>query len=379
VKNDLERIEVPDERDARERAWAVVQVAFASRQPLERGTRRLRPALALAAVLAVVAAALSSPGRAVIDEIREVVGVERAQPALFSLPTSGKLLVASDVGAWVVHEDGSRRLLGDYREASWSPFGRFVVAVRENELAALEPNGDVRWTLPRRDVTSPRWAGTQTDTRIAYFDRSGIRLVAGDGTGDRLLVPGVRGRLAWRPGAGLVLAYASAREVRVLDVDTGRTLWRAQRRSAAPVTTVEWSSDGQRLLVLSRRALRVYDARGKLPYEVGPGAAPFRAAAMAPDGRAVAFVQEAGGRSQLWIVPRIRPDGSAARRLFNGAGDFGELEWSPDGRWLLVIWPTADQWVFVRTDGRGIRGASNISEQFRSRAFPRVEGWCCAG
>ena len=99
----------------------------------------LRLALAVAVVVAALAAVLSSPGRAVLDEVREAVGVERAQPALFSLPAPGRLLVASDAGVWVVQEDGSKRLLGPYREASWSPFGRFVVAARENELAALEP------------------------------------------------------------------------------------------------------------------------------------------------------------------------------------------------------------------------------------------------
>ena len=327
--------------------------------------------------MAVVAAALSPPGQAVVDEIREVVGVERAQPALFSLPAKGRLLVASDAGVWIVQEDGSKRLLGQYREATWSPFGRFVAAASENELAALEPDGDVRWTLPRRDVTSPRWAGTETDTRIAYFAGSGIRVVAGDGTGDRLLVPDARGQLAWRPGAGLVLAYASAGEVRVVDVESGRLLWRAAVRPARPPTQVAWSSDGRRLLVSSSRNLRVYSGRGELLYELGPGAAPIRAAELAPSGRSLAFAQKAAGRTQLWIVPRIRADGSAARRLFEGAGDFEGLAWSPDGRWLLVSWPAADQWVFVRADGSSIRAVANVSEQFRSRSFPRVEGWCC--
>ena len=122
-----------------------------------RGSRS--PAVALAVV--VVAGLLSPPGRAVLDEIREVVGVEEAQPALFSLPAPGRLLVTADSGAWVVDEDGSKRLLGDYREASWSPFGRFVVATRANELVALEPDGTVRWSLARPDVRLPRWGGTQ--------------------------------------------------------------------------------------------------------------------------------------------------------------------------------------------------------------------------
>jgi hypothetical protein len=69
--------------------------------------------------------------------------------------------------------------------------------------------------------------------------------------------------------------------------------------------------------------------------------------------------------------------GGKPRRLFTGAGPFERIAWSPDGRWLLVSWPAADQWVFVRADGSSIRAAANVTEQFRSRLFPRVEGWCC--
>ncbi len=126
MRRELERIEIPGEHEARERTWTVVSAAFVERQPVERPTRRLRPVLVLAGALAVVAAALSAPGRAVLDEIREAVGVERSQPALFSLPSKGDLLVASDAGVWVVREDGSRRLLGDYREAT----ERFVRGLR---------------------------------------------------------------------------------------------------------------------------------------------------------------------------------------------------------------------------------------------------------
>ena len=85
----------------------------------------------------------------------------------------------------------------------------------------------MRWTLSRPGVTSPRWTGTATDTRIAYVDRSGIRLVAGDGTGDSLLVPGARGPVAWRPGVGFVLAYTTPRSVRVLDLQKDYVVWQA--------------------------------------------------------------------------------------------------------------------------------------------------------
>ena len=376
MKRKLERVAIPDEHESRERAWEVVSAAFSERKPVARSSHWPRVAAVAVAATAVLAATLSPPGRAVLDEIREVVGVERAQPALFSLPAPGRLLVASDTGIWVVAEDGSRRLLGDYREATWSPFGRFVAVAGTNELAALEPDGDVRWTLPRRRVTSPSWAGTETDTSIAYVDRTGVRIVAGDGTGDRLLLRGAGALLAWRPGASRELAVASRLETRLLDARSGRTIWRA--RATSRPTTLAWSSDGERLLVSSRTSVRVFDARGRLPLDVGRGAAPVRAAALSPNGRAVAYVMRAAsGQSQLWIVPRLRPDGNAARRLFAGAGELGGLAWSPDGRWLLVTWADANQWLFIRADGRGIRAVSNIAEQFRSASFPRVQGWCC--
>jgi dipeptidyl aminopeptidase/acylaminoacyl peptidase len=379
VRDELERVEIRGEEDAHERAWDVVREAFTEREPVPRPSHWPRVAAVALVLAALGAAAFSPPGRAVLDEIREVVGVERAQPALFSLPAPGRLLVSSDAGLWAVQADGSKRLLGDYREGSWSPFGRFVVAAGDNELAALETDGKVRWTLARPGVRSPRWTGTETDTRIAYVDLSGLRVVAGDGTGDRLLVPRFRGQLAWRPDASFTLALATTREVRAIDTRSGRTLWR-QLRAGAPPTEISWSSDGRRLMVVSRRPLTLYDRRGRPQYELGPGAAPVRDASLAPSGRSFVFAQSASGRGSLWVsrILKIRPEASAARRLFSGTGVFDQVGWSPDGRWVIAGWPAADQWLFLRADGGAIRAVANVSEQFRSRTFPRVEGWCCA-
>jgi hypothetical protein len=365
VKRELERIDIPGEHDARERTWAVVQAAFAEQQPVVHRTRRLRPALALAAVLAVVAAALSPPGRAVLDEIREVVGVERAQPALFSLPAPGRLLVSSDAGVWIVQQDGSRRLLGEYREASWSPFGRFVVAARENELAALEPDGGVRWTLARPGVRFPRWAGSETDTRIAYQGRNVPHVVAGDGTGDspvcavsaRPIAP------AWRPGADFVLALvAPSGTPYIVDLDGCVVPWTAA--VVARPRRVEWSSDGTRLLVVGASAMRIFDGRtGRLVASTLGADAAWR-----PGGRTLARIFHRGGASRVIVGRKV---------VFSATGRLVQPVWTPDGRWLVVGWPTADQWVFVRADGKRIRAVSNVSEQFRSRSFPHLEGWCC--
>jgi hypothetical protein len=368
VRDRLEGVEVPDARAAEERARRVVLAAFAQREPVARPrrVRTLGVAVALAAVAAGLAAA-SPPGMALVERVREVVGVERSVPALFSLPAPGRLLVSSDRGVWVVDGDGSKRLLAAYREASWSPFGRFLVATRRNELAALEPDGDVRWTLARPAAAEAAWGGTESDTRIAYVDRTGLRVVAGDGTGDRLLAPAGRGPFTWRPGPRHELAYVSASEVRVQLADGGRVLWRARRGRGEPVRALAWSDDGRRLLVLSAHALRVFDGAGRELVHVEPdGVGSYTDATFVPGTQRVVVLLNGTD-----VVLR-----DTGRTLFRGSGLAGVTP-APDGRWLLVTWPRADQWVFVGPGGR-LRAVSGITEQFRSRSgFPRVEGWCC--
>ena len=67
-----------------------------------------------------------------------------------------------------------------------------------------------------------------------------------------------------------------------------------------------------------------------------------------------------------------------ARRLYTGPGHFTGLSWSPDGKWLLVAWPDANQLLFLRTRGpQKARAVSDIRRQFQG-GFPDLAGWCCA-
>lgn len=363
----LGEFRIPNETEAGERTWQRVRAAYATREPVIWPRRHARPLLAAAVVAAVVAAALSPPGRSVIHSLRKAVGVQNAQTELFSLPAPGQLLVRSRGGAWIVHSDGSRRRLGAYRAATWSPHGLFVAATRENELLALDPEGHVRWSLARRSAHFPAWTGTRTDTRIAYLSAGELRVVAGDGTGDRAIAPAALVAPAWRPGAGRVLAYVRpGGGVVVQDVDGGAVLLRAP---PANTRKLAWSDDGRLLLVFGSYHLRVYDRRGRVVIQEDPSELTRDAdAAFVPHTHRLAIVVVHGLQSDVFMSGN-------GRLVFRGTGMFRQLAFSPNGRWLLLTWPTANQWVFVRNGRRKIVGAAQIARQFGG--FPRIEGWCC--
>ena len=207
----MKAFRAPGESEAGERAWNLVRAAYQQREPVTWPRRHARPLAAAAVVAAVAAAAASSPGRALVHSFRKAVGVEHAQLELFSLPTPGRLLVSGAGGTWLVNADGSRRRLGAYRDAAFSPHALFIAATRANELVALDPKGRVRWTLARPSPRFPSWTGTRVDTRIAYVSAGKLRVVAGDGTGDRVIAPAAPVAPVWRPGGGRVLAYAAGR------------------------------------------------------------------------------------------------------------------------------------------------------------------------
>jgi hypothetical protein len=367
-------------REAEERTWEVVRRAYADR-PVRPSHRRVTNTVLLAltcAALLVAAAVTSPPGRAVFERMRQAVGVEHAAPAIFSLPSRGDLLVVSEShgGVWLVHDDGLKRRIGSYDDAQWSPHGKFIVATKGNELVALAPDGDVHWTLARPGVRWPRWEGTDVDTRIAYVDRDGLRVVAGDGTGDHGLdrlgggVPP-----AWDPGRLHTLAYYSGGAI-VLRRADGKLIWR--RKIAVLPAQLVWSSDGRELAVVSPEKIVVLNAAGEQVDAISMLGEQLLQAAFEPGTHRLAVGIRRPGRSEVRLVDVDRPGN--ARLLFAGPGVFGDITWSPDARWLLVAWPTANQWVFLR--GGHVQAVGSIEEQFprHDRVPPMLQlaGWCCS-
>jgi len=404
----LREVEIPLPGGAEERGLRVVEAAFAERtsggselrgamtpKTSERlGGRplpRLALSLGLAALLAVLV--LSPAGAAVRSWVDEVLTAPtpRPEPTLGEIPGGGRLLIQSAAGPWVVQPDGSRRLLGDYEEATWSPRGLYVAVAEGRTLSAVEPDGTPHWssTAPAR-VSDPRWA--PFGTRIAYRAGRTLRVIAGDGTEDQL-VAGSSAPIApsWSPLGDPTLAYVSgAGALRLVNSESLVDL------AAAPalddVAEIEWGAGGKSILEASHGALRLREVQPrKLPPRPSiavthslpvPAGATVADAALAPKRETVAAVltnwRNHGTRSSIVVYG---PGEAKPRRLLTVPGSLGEVAWSPDGRKLLVTWPAVNEWLFLPL-GRGRESAvANISRAFapggRAASFPRVDGWCC--
>lgn len=412
LKRALREVAIPEPPDAQERGRRIAAAAFAERQggeksgrselwgsmtpPIsERRGRRPASRLALGLSLATVLAALllSPAGAAVRDWVGNVVEspAPKPVPELARIPGGGRLLVQSAAGPWVVQPDGSRRLLGDYEEATWSPRGLFVATAGGRTLSAIEPDGTPHWSLTAAArVRGPRWA--PAGEQIAYRSGDELRIVAGDGTGDRLLASRVAPLApAWSSRGDANLAYVSGGGT--LRIVNGESRERLAAAPALPgVSRLEWGANGSAILEGSPRALRLREVRAlkvALP-DLGPARTlslpgsgiSLTGAALAPERQAVAAVvthwRDHGTRSEVLLFP---PGAAKPRSLLTVPGSLGEVAWSPDGRRLLVAWPGANQWLFLPV-GRGKpRAVANISTAFspgeRAASFPRIEGWCC--
>jgi WD40 repeat protein len=378
VKRELEGVAIPGEDEATRRSLAVVQAAFAERLPSpvppRRRSRRLLVASLVAAAV-VLGVAVSPAGTSLLHSMRQAVGLRQAAPALVRLPAAGRLLVDSGTGPWIVDADGSKRLLGRYAAATWSPHGLFEVAVRGRELAALDPKGKVRWSLERAGLVRDA-AWSPDGYRIAYLSGSTLRVVAGDGTGDHLLARDVASVApVWQPGADHVLAFETATgAVRVVNADTGKRL--ARWRGLEHPQQLVWSADGQYLLVLGGNTISLRTASLARVESLITTKADVVTAAWAPSGDRYALIAFDPAEDRTTV--EVDAVHGRSHSAFTGTGHLSRVSWSPNGRWLVLGWPTADQWVFASTSGRRVlRAVASISAQFDSRSFPQPAGWCC--
>lgn len=388
----LAELAIPDADGARERAHARIQhavtAAGAARPRHARPALRIALGLAIAALLAGVAVAAtdSSVTRLVRDAVTPA-SKRPAQAVAQRLPSSGSLLVRRFGEVAVVHADGSLRTLGAFREASWSPHGRFVVMSGGRHLVVIDPHtGKQRWTITARaPIHGARWSLEPTVPpccRIAYLTtgatpRDGsLRVIAGDGTGDHVLAR-ADGRVApaWRPGSrSRELAFIDAAgRLRRISADTGRDV-APPTRISFPADRLAWSADGARLLVLGDHRLVVYDVRAATVARLLLAAEPDRliAATFLGTTRSLTVLRRVGvGRSEIELLP---PRGVGITLATSNA----RLSWlaaSPIGTSILAGTPNGHTWLDASIRQKETRAGAATGRTVHPVAVVLDHGW----
>jgi Tol biopolymer transport system component len=360
LRRRLESAPVPHAAAAATRARTVVGAAARERS----ARRRRHRALATVLVLGGALAAAGTPGAAVGEWVQRQVGSPApppAQPAAEPaqrLPAAGRLLVRDARGLQVVGPRGDRVRLGHYDGATWSPRGLFLAAWSGTRLTALTPAGEARWSIAApAPIHAARWS--PDGYRIAYVTTAGeLRVVAGDGSGDRRAAAARAVAPAWRPGRPHTLAYA-APDGRILVRDADGGAARAAGGAPAGTRALTWAAGGRRLAAVAPRRIAILRPGARRPRVIqrpAPGAR-FGAAAYAPrTGQALAYVMRARGRSTLIV----------GREVFSTRSRITALAWSADARWLMLDARDAGQLIAVRIVGRP-----------RILSYPggRLDGW----
>ena len=386
---DLRGLRVPGEEDARLRAWAVARAALDERRPAPRRGVARAPAVVAVVLLACVALAmaLTAPGRATAQWVQErIAGAVEHRPAAprprregadAPLPGGGRLLAVGAHGPVVLGLGAPRVLRGPVDDARWSPHGLFVVAVRGATLLALDLRGHEHWRITARTpIRGPRWA--PSGYRVAYLSGAAgtggrlLRVVNGDGTGDRVVAAARATPPAWHPiTTRHVLAHVDAAgRIAVRDVDTRAVLWRARPREIP--RALAWSRDGHRLLAIAPGAVTAYGGgSGRvLGRRVAPPGTENVAGAFAPYGRRYVIVRRvvATGDHRLLLVAHGRE-----RLLQIGTGALRAVAWSPDGRWLALDVAGTPAWTLMRLRD----GGPEVLRTLAAGRAARLTGWCC--
>ena len=164
---------------------------------------------------------------------------------------------------------------------------------------------------------------------------------------------------AWRPGTKRSVAWAANDgTVTVEDADTAKELW---THTGGPVHHLAWSGDGRRLLIAGRRHGAIHDLSTGRSTKLDLAAGEELLAAAFSGNRLALAVRSAAGTE-------IRARGGS----LPASGRLDQLEWSPDGRWLLAA---GDRWLIARVASRPRIASLTVERRFGSGA--RTHGWCC--
>jgi Tol biopolymer transport system component len=260
---------------------------------------------------------------------------------------------------------------------AWAPGGQRIAFVRDDRLYVADSTGaNMRW-LPNDHPDPwaapwvPAWAPDGRHLAFTMFpDKNTEIFAAGAGGGNlrRLTsTPAADTRPALSPD-GRQIAFISNRDggrysydLYVMNSD-GSNLRRPIRQAgsghrellfdSAPV----WSPDGQHIAFVADYRLKVVDAAGGVPRDLGRSVASGRAPSWAPDSRHIVF----DSLRELFVAGI---DGGAPDSVLNAAW---APAWAPDGRQIAFISQRDGKPSFYLMDADG-------SHVRRLSAIPAIE------
>ena len=375
LRRALRRIQPPDAIGAERRAWAVVRTAFEEREPARRRSpasgRSSRGGRGRAHRSGRQPAGLLNAVRDAVGRTKEkkVAHTRGALPLPGIRPAAGRTRRAAR-GSSAQTAD---RLLGRYRDASWSPEG---FSSRPLPTTRRRPGAERDRSLvagARRKALLPALVA-----EVGLPKSRTCAVNAAPGRGRRDAGP-ARRRGSGSHGAGLEARRLHARlrrgAGRIRVVDTATDKLSSFRSRLPPVTELAWSDDGTRLLALTHRSLIVFGGlRGQ---RIGRASLPADAVAAAFAPGVTASRSSCSSRSRApsssatATHPARRHAWSSTRRALRNARLVAE-------RHVAARRLEERRCVHVRDAGRGgSRIVGDIARQLG--AFPDVPqaGWCC--
>jgi hypothetical protein len=229
---------------AEERALREALAALPAPEP--RRVRRLRTvsfaAAALIVVLSVSAGALAAAGALHVSLGATGPAAGRVEQPRLLVPAGAKGIAAVVRGRlWLTTRSGVRIEGLPVDSATLSPHALYVAAGIGDALVAMAPDGTRAWSHPTHgQVAAIAWS--PSGLRIAYVVRAGrgfqLRLIEGDGDGDRLVDASVRpARPEWNAGSLAVTYVGAGGQTAVYDLAhrSHRVLGAAKPRPAVEV------------------------------------------------------------------------------------------------------------------------------------------------
>jgi TolB protein len=272
--------------------------------------------------------------------LRPLLRKARGDEFGFSWSPDGELIAfASTLGTrweiYVVGLDGKGlRDLAPGEDPRWSPDGRHIAFIRNDDVYVMGPGGSNVRRLIRTEghEFDPEWS---PDSREIIFSGEGsgaydLYVVRVDGSGYRMLAHDAWNALFSPDGQRIVFMREPGD---VPEIWTMAANGRNQKRLVAQAATEpSWSPDGRRVVFVDERPGQSYpriavigaDGRGAQTLTRGSSEDP----AWSPDGSQIAWAR-GSAQSRSWDIWEMNADGSNKRRLTRSPLNDERPAWQP--------------------------------------------------